>query len=192
MGKDRQFNADRSCGMNTREIFVSLRYLPLATTGVYAADEIPRTWARPAGLIVNTDDHNKPGEHWVAMYVDRDGRGSYFDSYGLPPIIPQHVAGLRRNCKFYRHNLKQLQSDTSDVCGQFCIVFLHLMSFGSNLAEFNSLFSSDVEKNDKIVREYYNAFSSHGTLKKNNKNGISGGGFSERRMACMQRCCIRR
>ena len=166
MGNDHQFNADRSYSMNTREIFVSLRYLLLATTGVYAADDIPRAWARPAGLIVNTDDHNKPAEHWVAMYVDRDGRGSHFDSYGLPPIIPQHVARLRRNCRFYRHNLKQLQSDTSDGRGQFYIVFLHLMSCGSNLAEFNSLFSSDVAKNDKIVRDYYNAFSSRGTLKK--------------------------
>ena len=179
--------------MNTREIFVSLRYLPLATTGVNAAGEIPRAWARLAGLIVNSDDHNKPGEHWVAMYVDRDGRRSYFGSYGLPPIIPQHVPRLRRNCKFYRHNLKQLQSDTSDVCGQFCIVFLHLISCGSNLAEFDSLFSSDFGKNDKIVRDYYNAFSSRGTLKKNYKNkDISGGSFSERKMACMQRCCIRR
>lgn len=175
--------------MNTVEIYESLQYLPLSTTGVYPADQIPRVWSLPAGLVVNTDNHTGPGEHWVAMYVDDKGRGLYFDSYGLPPIIPQHLARLRRNCKFYRYSLKQLQSDTSSVCGQFCVVFLHLMSSGFSMPQFNRLFSGNVKENDKIVREYYNSFAAR-TVGSNNK--FNGGGISDRRLPCLQGCCIRR
>lgn len=176
--------------MNTREIYESLQYLPLSTFGVYPADQIPRVWTLPAGLVVNTDKGDGPGEHWVAMYVDDKRKGVYFDSYGLPPIIPQHLARLRRNCKFYRYNLKQLQSNTSDVCGQFCVVFLHLMSSGFTMSRFNSLFSDNLKENDNIVREYYNTFAARRAASNNNK--FNGGGISERRLPCLQGCCIRR
>ena len=42
----------------------------------------------PAAIVCNTHDSDRPGEHWVAMYVDTERRGDYFDSYGLQP---QHV-----------------------------------------------------------------------------------------------------
>lgn len=181
--------------MNTQQIRKALRYLPIATTGVFPADEIPRLWTRPAGIIANTDEHTKPGEHWVAMYVDRDGRGWYFDSYGLPPIIPQHLARLRRNCKFFRCNIKQLQSNSSDVCGQFCVIFLHFMSCGFGMAKFNDLFTDNPRKNDELVREYYKASASrqinNNNIHKNN-NMRGSGSFTERKFACTQGCCMRR
>ena len=34
--------------------------------------------------ITNTDDHGEPGEHWLAVYVDKDVE--YFDSFGLFPL----------------------------------------------------------------------------------------------------------
>lgn len=181
--------------MNTQQIREALRYLPLATSGVFAADEIPRIWSKPAGIIVNTDGHTKPGEHWVSMYVDRAGKGWYFDSYGLPPIIPQHITMLRRNCKFFRYNVKQLQSDSSDVCGQFCIVFLHFMSCGFGVARFNNIFSDNMRENDRIVREYYNAYTSQRPRANNyyNSDNLEGrGSFTARRFPCTQGCCTRR
>ena len=39
----------------------------------------------PAAFVCNTDDGDEPGEHWIALYLDADGRGDYFCSYGLPP-----------------------------------------------------------------------------------------------------------
>jgi len=26
------------------------------------------------------DDHNQPGQHWVAFYIDEHGTGTYFDT----------------------------------------------------------------------------------------------------------------
>ena len=41
----------------------------------------------PSAYVINSDPSSKPGEHWVAVYFDKRGRGEYFDSYGLPPYL---------------------------------------------------------------------------------------------------------
>ena len=35
-------------------------------------------------LVCNTDPSNRPGSHWIAIYVE-DGRGEFFDSFGRRP-----------------------------------------------------------------------------------------------------------
>ena len=84
----------------------------------------PSAYCRCIPNIVNTDDYTKPGMHWVAFYVDESSNGLYFDSFGLPPIIADHINRLRKNCKTFRWNAIQLQNDGSDVCDQYCIVFI--------------------------------------------------------------------
>jgi hypothetical protein len=38
------------------------------------------------GIIFNTDEHYKSGEHWIALYADlKKFQIYYFDSYGIPP-----------------------------------------------------------------------------------------------------------
>ena len=144
--------------MNSLQLRAALRNIPCDTVGVYAADEIPRVWSKPTAIIANTDDHTKSGSHWIAMYVGKDNIGHYFDSYGLPPIIPQHLARLKKNCKILFYNPQQFQSNTSDVCGQFCVMFIHLMCNGFGIHRFREIFSNNLCRNDKIVREYYNAY----------------------------------
>ena len=39
----------------------------------------------PSAYVINSDPSTEPGEHWIAVYFDKHGRGEYFDSYGLPP-----------------------------------------------------------------------------------------------------------
>ena len=51
--------------------------------GVFSRDTLPSTIN---GLLVcNTDPHGKPGEHWIAMCINDDGHGEYFDSFERPP-----------------------------------------------------------------------------------------------------------
>ena len=45
--------------------------------------EIP---SYPSAYVINSETHDQPGEHWVAVYFDQHGRGEYFDSYGLPSL----------------------------------------------------------------------------------------------------------
>ncbi|OXU30014.1 hypothetical protein TSAR_009481 [Trichomalopsis sarcophagae] len=60
-------------------------------------------------IIANTDDHTKKGTHWIAINIDSNGYGTYFDSYGLPPMSQHHLKRLKRNCKRYQWNKKKLQ-----------------------------------------------------------------------------------
>ena len=52
----------------------------------------------PAAIVCNTHDSDRPGEHWVAMYVDTERRGDYFDSYGF-------AAAARRIRRLYDRTL---------------------------------------------------------------------------------------
>ena len=136
--------------MNTHQL---TRLLPsnVRHAGVYAADRIPLQLPAFSALIVNTDCYNFPGKHWNAIFIDYDNTGFFFDSYGMPPYVPHHLDSLRRNCKRIFYNTITLQSDQSNVCGQFCIAFLHAMSRGVKLAEFQNYFVSDRKQNDARV-----------------------------------------
>lgn len=177
--------------MNNLEILDTLHSLPVRTYGVYPSDQIPKVWMKPAALVVNTEDHTKPGSHWIAMFVDKNGKGYYFDSFGRGPHIPEHIARLRKNCKHFRWNTKKLQSEDSDVCGQFCIMFIHYLANGFGMHEFNQLFTSDLKKNDKIAREFYDNLAKKKTLSKNSscQKYYIFGNSKISIMNCVQGCC---
>lgn len=87
------------------------------------------------GFVINTDPHNKPGQHWQAVYVDGRPEGSlsveFFDSFGDKPDKTV-MAGLHKiahkiaagNYLKYKHNRIQYQSDRSSNCGFFACKFL--------------------------------------------------------------------
>ena len=35
-------------------------------------------------IVFNLDPSYKPGSHWVAVYIDRNGLPEYFDFFGRP------------------------------------------------------------------------------------------------------------
>ena len=41
--------------------------------------------------------HFLPGELWVAMYFDKNGKGEYFDSYGLSPQLHRFTDLMNRD-----------------------------------------------------------------------------------------------
>ena len=57
-----------------------------------------------------------------------------------------------------RWNTARLQSDSSKVCGHYCIMFLYYMSIGIGLKKFLEIFSDDYERNDQIVEEFVTSF----------------------------------
>ena len=163
--------------MNSLEIHRALMLLPDHTTGVYPSDMIPETWEKPAALVFNTDNSKKPGSHWVATYVDEKSCGFYFDSYGIKPCVPDHVLRLRKNCKKLRHNDRQLQSVSSDVCGHFCIMFLYFMASDIGFQNFSDLFSRDMRRNDLIVKEFVDHLVARKANNYEKINVFNGGGL---------------
>lgn len=73
--------------MNTRQLECVINCDPVMSkiiTGVYPYDLIPRyiNKGMPQGIIANTDLHDGPGDHWVALYIDHANRGEFFCSFG--------------------------------------------------------------------------------------------------------------
>ena len=145
-----------ACAVNNAFIQIQKILMRISpdTVGVFPADQISLTWSRPAAYVFNTQKHNRPGLHWVAIYVDKIGNGCYFDSFGKPPYILDHINRIRRNVRKFRWNPYQLQSKNAGTCGYYCIMFLHYMSVGVGFRRFLQCFSTDLEKNDQIVRNY--------------------------------------
>lgn len=87
---------------------------------------------RKLGFVFNTDPHDRPGQHWIAMYCDLNNKEvNYWDSYGIKPsdevnrlaqrIIDQGKK-LGINMKFkvnkYKHQYKNSE------CGVYSINFI--------------------------------------------------------------------
>ena len=109
--------------------------------GVVPKDGLPTTIdALPVAFVCNTEDGDEPGEHWIALYLDADGRGDYFCSYGLPP---RHTAFRTfEHWSEWTHNSKILQSPLSNVRGQYCVAYVLLRCNGFPMGTFFNIFGT--------------------------------------------------
>jgi hypothetical protein len=130
--------------------------------GVFAADNLPRIVQNPCVLIANTDPINKSGSHWISIHIDEFGRGEFFDSYGIPPIVKTHHEFLSRQCTTWTYNEVQLQSPISDVCGEYAALFLAHRARGLSMQEFLWFFQNRTcDENDELARAmFYEKFKS--------------------------------
>lgn len=126
--------------------------------GVFPSDEVPRTIdGFPRAFVINTDPSNKPGSHWLAVYIDSDGRADYFDSFGLSPRIPS-ITKLLNTCNDWQYNGTQIQGVFSSVCGHYCVHFLLKRHIGVPMTEIVGEFDTeDFEENDFRVTEWLNS-----------------------------------
>lgn len=120
-------------------------------SNVFAANRMPVFVQLPIYLISNLDPDYKPGSHWVAIYIDINGVGEYFDSYGRKPE-GYHKMFLKRNTKKWSYNHNQLQSYFSSVCGKYCLVYLYFKMKNVKMVDFvNKFFSVNTISNDFII-----------------------------------------
>ena len=92
--------------MNSLQLQQAQRHIPAQSLGIFPANKIPIVLTRSCALVTNVDESHKPGSHCVAIYIDKNGHGVFFDSYGLPPSVPHHINRLRRNCVVYEWNIQ--------------------------------------------------------------------------------------
>ncbi len=139
--------------MNTRDIdrFVrSDETCRVIFQGVFSVDTLPE---KPRLLICNTDPSDKPGKHWIAIFVDSTRHGEYFDSFGRkPPGIFERY--MNKHCIDWLFNIRQLQSIASSYCGFYCCFYCMLRCRGFDLNYVIKLFTGDTGFNDSIVRGF--------------------------------------
>ena len=125
-------------------------------TDVLPSDRLPAKIRKPKGFILNTDPSNKPGTHWIAMFLATDGKGEFWDSYGKAPgfYSQAFTRFLEEHCKAYTWNKKVLQAYTSDVCGQYTLFFALHRCRGIPMSTIASMFTDNKDWNDMLVRDF--------------------------------------
>ena len=141
--------------LDIAQILKTDRYTKHYFRGVFPSDRLPRQYLpRPSALVVNTDPSTKPGQHWIAIYVTRNGVGEYFDSYGLPPVLPALSGFLTRNASAVHYNPYRLQGPLTAVCGQYCLFFLLHRCRDISMNKILHFFTEDTSDNDFLVNDF--------------------------------------
>jgi hypothetical protein len=103
--------------------------------GVYARNRLPRRLNVPSALIGNTDPDDRPGTHWVALCIDANSRGEYYDPTGRPPFLRAYVNFMNKYCTSWTYNTIRVQEEGSTVCGHHCIFYLIHRCAGKSMGD---------------------------------------------------------
>lgn len=129
--------------------------------GVWAADQLPllnSSFRLPAYFIVNTHPAHMPGEHWLALTLEKNNGATFFDSYGFSPVTDHYPSSILQFLEKRSENImyhdRQLQHILSNVCGHHCIFYLCHRACGLSLDNVLSMYSDDVLKNDDMVYNF--------------------------------------
>uniref|UniRef100_A0A6C0D8D5 Ubiquitin-like protease family profile domain-containing protein n=1 Tax=viral metagenome TaxID=1070528 RepID=A0A6C0D8D5_9ZZZZ len=87
------------------------------------------------GIVFNTDPHNKPGEHWISMFINiKKGNIFFFDSVGrkAPPEIMKFVERIQMQGKQLNPKINFTYDENHPVehqygnteCGVYSIFFI--------------------------------------------------------------------
>ena len=119
------------------------------------------------GTIFNLDDHDEPGSHWTAIYIELIPKCRevpsiyYFDSIGNRP--PKEIYDLSKKLKQQYKSIKNEELDFlyNDIqhqrgnteCGIYCLHFLESMLKGINFD--NYIENKNCDKYMEKFRNYY-------------------------------------
>ena len=121
--------------------------------GVFAADRLPRR-SQHGGYVVNTDPHDKPGQHWLGLWVDGPQHLEIFDSYGLPLALYSNAALQKWFDQFPQltRSGQTLQALDSQACGHYTLQYLSAKARGEDLTTFLKQWDpQDLVDNDRRV-----------------------------------------
>ena len=128
--------------------------------GCYSADELNNLIVKsPCFIIVNLDDRNMKGSHWLAIGCF-DKKLEIFDPLGFNifawPRLPCSLLHFLHKYSFSRQIKisKRLQSTKSNLCGLYCIFYVMNRRFKS-FESLQSVFSSQLSLNDSILAKFF-------------------------------------
>lgn len=118
-------------------------------------DLLPCRFSLPAGFVVNLSSSDQDGSHWIGIFIDGDGHGTYFCSFGMKPFVKSIQTFLRFHCKTVTINKTQLQNQQSGWCGEYVVMFMIHSFKGSGLSSFLKLFSTNLIYNDMLIKKMF-------------------------------------
>lgn len=97
------------------------------------------------GIIFNTDPHNRPGVHWVSVFIDNINKTlDYFDSLGNNPN--KNICSFLKHFpkKIYHFNFNNVKHQKSgSQCGVYACFFLNKRLQGKTMTDINKQIISD-------------------------------------------------
>ena len=136
--------------MDSAQLLLLLQSDPVMqqhTWGVFARDELPPNLL-PGGYLVNTQNRDQGGEHWVVVWRTEDGRVEFMDSLGQKPEYYGWTFTVP-----VQWNQRQIQDNNSIACGAFCLYYLYYRSRLVSMSAILNSFSNDTVLNDTIVND---------------------------------------
>ena len=125
--------------------------------GTVPCDRLPKTLPQegPTAYIVNTDPHDEPGRHWIAIWTEGNV-SEIMDSYGLSLEVygttDPLLEWLSRHFEYQLHNGQSLQSLFSQSCGDYALMYLIDRAEGRSMQQFLNRFKkNDYVNNDRKV-----------------------------------------
>ena len=139
--------------MFSHEIEQELNHLK-CFKGVYSKNNLPlrKLVTRPIAFIINTQNSDEPGEHWVGLFVAKNNIAEFFDSFGRNPLCCEIKKFLIINdVKILIINKNIIQNIFSDNCGRYCILFIKLKCNGMTFSDFLKLFNKNTLSNEILI-----------------------------------------
>ena len=128
--------------------------------GVFPSDQLPYECPLPLNIIVNTDPSTKPGQHWVAISITSTGKGYYFDSFGLSPLVDNIFKFINTKAhNGWTHNKFQIQNIRSSTCGNYCVFFIIIRCNELEPKDLIRQFGHNTAENDDKMRKIFKNFS---------------------------------
>ena len=124
--------------------------------GAYAYDEKPKKPNSNTCFILNTEKRTQTGEHWLAIYLDENNKGYFFDSFGKHPSFYNLKNYMDQISTKWVWNKKEIQG-FSDYCGIYCILFLFFKAHDLQKLFFQ-IFKLSSTENDRIIYKLLKKF----------------------------------
>lgn len=98
----------------------------------FSVEQVRQAGKTKIGIVLNTDYHDEPGQHWIALFIDlENGYIMYFDSTGQsPPHEVKHFYNrVRKEAKKIKEPLKLFINKTkhqkkNTECGMYVMFFI--------------------------------------------------------------------
>ena len=120
--------------------------------GTWPIDKIPARTQRPICYVINTSPSWHSGTHWIAVFLNNKEH-EFFCSLGTQP--PKEVKRIMKRKNRLTKSKKRMQGLSSELCGQYCILYIMCRCRGYNLNNFLKCFSDCTKVNDNIVSNFF-------------------------------------
>jgi hypothetical protein len=143
------------------------KQMKIKLISVVSKDQINTIPYQSGLIIVNLSNNDKPGTHWVACIIYKEGKKLkpiYMDSYGI--LMPTEIENyLKKLDKDIPYSNRQIQNLHTTVCGYYCLSCMYYLQYKRKseniLEDFNdwiSLFSGQEQKNENILKESFKPY----------------------------------